>query len=108
MLFITVMLLEFDESQHSERTVFIPPPDPGLNENPISYNSFKLNPSLMKPQKNMLLKNPILDMSFCSTAPGSPMARRTKHEIKDAARMARKQVIIANERVRVSCLLWFY
>lgn len=100
MFSITVMLLEFDESQHSERTVFIPPPDPGLNQNPISYNSFKLDLNLMRTHNNMLLKNPALDMTFCSIAPGSPIARRTKHEIRDAQRMARKQVINTNYPIR--------
>lgn len=44
----------------------------------------------MRPQKNHNMKNPIL--SAFSMVPGSPMARRTKHEIKVAQRMARKQV----------------
>lgn len=44
----------------------------------------------MRPQKNFCLKNPSL--SAFGMVPGSPMARRTKHEIKVAQRMARKQV----------------
>lgn len=82
--------MELDESQHSERTVFIPPPEAGTNQTPIIYKSFKLNPDLMRPQKNFCLKNPSL--SAFGMVPGSPMARRTKHEIKVAQRMARKQV----------------
>ena len=85
-----VMLLELDESQHSERTVFIPPPETDPNQPPIVYKTFKLDSKLMRPQKNLHLKNPAL--SAFGMAPGSPMARRTKHEIKVAQRMARKQV----------------
>ncbi|XP_011298582.1 DENN domain-containing protein 4C isoform X2 [Fopius arisanus] len=84
-----VTFLELDESQHSERTVFIPPPDPGPNQEPIVYKKFQLNSNLMRPQKNLNLKNPALS-SFGIT-PGSPMARRTKHEIKVAQKMACKQ-----------------
>lgn len=83
-------LLELDESQHSERTVFIPPPEAGSNKKPLIYKTFKLNPELMRPQKNLSLKNPAL--TAFSMVPGSPMARRTKHEIKVAQKMARKQV----------------
>ena len=86
------MLLELDESQHSERTVFIPPPEAGPKQQKIIYKTFKLNPELMRPQKNFSLKNPTL--SAFTIVPGSPMARRTKHEIKVAQRMARKQVRI--------------
>lgn len=86
----TVTFLELDESQHSERTVYIPPPEAGPNQAPVVYNTFKLNPALMRVQKNLSLKNPAL--SAFGIIPGSPMARRTKHEIKVAQRMARKQV----------------
>lgn len=89
-----ITFLELDESQHSERTVFIPPPDPGPNQESVIYKTFKLNPDIMRPQKNFSLKNPAL--SAFGITPGSPMARRTKHEIKVAQRMARKQVCINN------------
>ncbi|XP_018307942.1 C-myc promoter-binding protein isoform X3 [Mycetomoellerius zeteki] len=96
-----VTLLELDESQHSERTVFIPPPEAGTNQTPIIYKSFKLDPELMRPQKNFCLKNPSL--SAFGMVPGSPMARRTKHEIKVAQRMARKQAAMPDKWGR--CLL---
>ncbi|XP_011257996.1 DENN domain-containing protein 4C isoform X3 [Camponotus floridanus] len=96
-----VILLELDESQHSERTVFIPPPEAGTNQTPITYKLFKLNPDLMRPQKNFCLKNPSL--SAFGMVPGSPMARRTKHEIKVAQRMARKQAAMPDRWGR--CLL---
>lgn len=85
-------LLELDESQHSERTVFIPPPEAGPIQSPIVYRTFKLNPDLIRPQKNFNIGNP--NLSAFGIVPGSPMARRTKHEIKVAQRMARKQVNI--------------
>ncbi|XP_076764946.1 DENN domain-containing protein Crag-like [Xylocopa sonorina] len=96
-----VPLLELDESQHSERTVFIPPPEPGPNQPPIIYHTFKLNPDLIRPQKSFHLKNP--NLSVFGIIPGSPMARRTKHEIKVAQRMARKQAAMPNRWGR--CLL---
>lgn len=92
LLSFIVMLLELDESQHSERTVFIPSPEAGPNQHKIIYKTFKLNPELMTPQKNFSLVNPTF--SAFTIVPGSPMARRTKHEIKVAQRMARKQVIL--------------
>ncbi|XP_015598168.1 DENN domain-containing protein 4C isoform X2 [Cephus cinctus] len=104
-----VTLLELDESQHSERTVFIPPPEAGPNQPPLIYKSFRLNPNLMRPQKTLSLKNPAL--SAFGMVPGSPMARRTKHEIKVAQRMARKQAAMPDRWGR--CLfstcysLWF-
>ncbi|KAK0174002.1 hypothetical protein PV328_007123 [Microctonus aethiopoides] len=96
-----ITFLELDESQHSERTVFIPPPDPGPSQEPVIYKTFKLNPDIMRPQKNFSLKNPAL--SAFGITPGSPMARRTKHEIKVAQRMARKQAALPERWGR--CLL---
>lgn len=95
--------MELDESQHSERTVFIPPPEAGTNQTPIIYKSFKLDPELMRPQKNFCLKNPSL--SAFGMVPGSPMARRTKHEIKVAQRMARKQV---NKKIILCIKKWIF
>ncbi|XP_043666417.1 DENN domain-containing protein Crag isoform X3 [Vespula pensylvanica] len=96
-----VTLLELDESQHSERTVFIPPPEAGPNQGPFIYKTFKLNPELMRPEKNFNLRNPALN-AF-GIVPGSPMARRTKHEIKVAQKMARKQAAMPDRWAR--CLL---
>ncbi|CAB0035742.1 unnamed protein product [Trichogramma brassicae] len=84
------MLLEMDmESQHSERTVFIPPPEADPHQEPVVYATFKLNSKLMRPRKNCFLKNPAI--AAIGIVPGSPMARRTQQEIKVAQRMARKQ-----------------
>ncbi|KAK2587963.1 hypothetical protein KPH14_004046 [Odynerus spinipes] len=96
-----VTLLELDESQHSERTVFIPPPEAGPNQGPFTYKTFKLNPEFMRPEKNFNLRNAALN-AF-SIIPGSPMARRTKHEIKVAQKMARKQAAMPDRWAR--CLL---
>ncbi|XP_053994404.1 DENN domain-containing protein Crag isoform X3 [Hylaeus volcanicus] len=96
-----VPLLELDESQHSERTVFIPPPEAGLNQAPIVYRTFKLNPDLIRPQKHLNIKN--TNLCAFGIIPGSPMARRTKHEIKVAQRMARKQAAMPDRWGR--CLL---
>ncbi|XP_015176322.1 PREDICTED: DENN domain-containing protein 4C isoform X1 [Polistes dominula] len=96
-----VTLLELDESQHSERTVFIPPPDAGPNHGLFIYKTFKLNSELMRPEKNFNLRNPALN-AF-GIVPGSPMARRTKHEIKVAQKMARKQAAMPDRWAR--CLL---
>ncbi|XP_015433797.1 PREDICTED: DENN domain-containing protein 4C [Dufourea novaeangliae] len=96
-----VQLLELDESQHSERTVFIPPPEAGPNQTPIVYRTFKLNPDLIRPQKHFNMRN--ANLSVFGIIPGSPMARRTKHEIKVAQRMARKQAAMPDRWGR--CLL---
>ncbi|XP_076639422.1 DENN domain-containing protein Crag isoform X4 [Colletes latitarsis] len=96
-----VPLLELDESQHSERTVFIPPPEAGPNQSPIVYRTFKLNHDLIRPQKHFNVKN--TNLCAFGIIPGSPMARRTKHEIKVAQRMARKQAAMPDRWGR--CLL---
>ncbi|KAL4092280.1 hypothetical protein QTP88_026805 [Uroleucon formosanum] len=84
-------LIELDTCGESERTVFIMPPE--MNDLPFDTlytyeNGFILNSELLKckESKNYLkVKNdehlPI---------PGSPMARRTKHEVKSAQKLARK------------------
>lgn len=52
-----------------------------------TYPLFILNPALLHPPKNHLNK---LIQSAAGGAPGSPMARRTKYEIKMAQKIARK------------------
>ncbi|KAK7602608.1 hypothetical protein V9T40_008197 [Parthenolecanium corni] len=89
-----VHLLELDESQQSERTVFVSPPEPNpapvnsVQNSIYSYqNGFTLNPKFFN-QKG--IKNNFLDISGVGTLPGSPLARRTKHEVKSAQKLARK------------------
>ncbi|XP_050430707.1 DENN domain-containing protein Crag isoform X2 [Adelges cooleyi] len=84
-------LIELDFCGESERTVFIMPPE--MNDLPcfapyFYKDGFVLNPELLmskESKNNLKIKNedhlPI---------PGSPMARRTKHEVKSAQKLARK------------------
>ncbi|XP_025406027.1 C-myc promoter-binding protein isoform X3 [Sipha flava] len=84
-------LIELDSCGESERTVFIMPPE--MTDLPCdsmySYkDGFILNSDLLKckeSKSHLKVKNydhlPI---------PGSPMARRTKHEVKSAQKLARK------------------
>ncbi|XP_050536920.1 DENN domain-containing protein Crag isoform X2 [Daktulosphaira vitifoliae] len=84
-------LIELDSCGQSERTVFIMPPEMSDMPNMVPYsykNGFILNSEILKckDSKNQLkIKNddhlPI---------PGSPMARRTKHEVKSAQKLAKK------------------
>ncbi|KXJ75086.1 hypothetical protein RP20_CCG012333 [Aedes albopictus] len=85
-----IKLIDWDSGHGSERTKFILPPEcqPGLTEKRFLYGSFVLNPILLKQSRRSLLVNALQQHS--SLAPGSPMARRTKHEIKTAQKLARK------------------
>ncbi|XP_062558905.1 DENN domain-containing protein Crag isoform X1 [Armigeres subalbatus] len=85
-----IKLIEWDAGHGSERTKVILPPEcqPGLSEKDFIYGSFVLNPILLKQSRRSLLVNALQQHN--SLAPGSPMARRTKHEIKTAQKLARK------------------
>ncbi|XP_058115826.1 DENN domain-containing protein Crag [Anopheles ziemanni] len=86
-----IKLIEWDAGQNgSERTKFILPPEcqPGLPDQTYSYNSFMLNSLLLKQSRRNVHDNTV--PHYSSLAPGSPMARRTKHEIKTAQKLARK------------------
>ncbi|KDR07911.1 C-myc promoter-binding protein [Zootermopsis nevadensis] len=95
-------LLELDESHQSERTVFILPPEPnGLPPGRMySYKSFMLDPLLFS-RKELTFHN--LGSRLSGVVPGSPMARRTKHEIKSAQKLARKHA--ASPELWAKCLL---
>ncbi|PSN49786.1 hypothetical protein C0J52_01385 [Blattella germanica] len=95
-------LLELDESHQSERTVFIMPPEPnGLPPGSIySYQSFVLDPKLFS-RKELPFHNTLNRLS--GVMPGSPMARRTKHEIKSAQKLARKHAL--SPELWAKCLL---
>ncbi|KAJ4440667.1 hypothetical protein ANN_08814 [Periplaneta americana] len=95
-------LLELDESHQSERTVFIMPPEPtGL---PLGrmyfYKSFVLDPLLFS-RKELKFHNTGSRLS--GAVPGSPMARRTKHEVKSAQKLARKHAL--SPELWAKCLL---
>ncbi|XP_064618735.1 C-myc promoter-binding protein-like isoform X2 [Lineus longissimus] len=81
-------LIELDDSGRSELTVLITPPEPtGLPPGEkYSYNGFpELKPELFLP-----MKRPLLTPAKQSQCPNSPMARRTKQEIKSAQKIAQE------------------
>lgn len=83
-----VRLIDWDCGQNSERAKYIFPPDtlPGDAETLKTVTkTFTLNPALLKRSKSQLPK-----LVNSPSAPGSPMARRTKYEIKMAQKQARK------------------
>uniref|UniRef100_H3DN89 DENN domain containing 4A n=1 Tax=Tetraodon nigroviridis TaxID=99883 RepID=H3DN89_TETNG len=90
-------LIETDESQRSEHTVFITPPElpplPGGEEYPLcySYDGFPvLSPDLFDPVEGLQTPSARLAARHsCPTSP-APMFRRTKQEIKSAQKMAKK------------------
>ncbi|XP_055548391.1 DENN domain-containing protein Crag isoform X1 [Wyeomyia smithii] len=85
-----IKLIDWDSGQSSERTKVILPPEcqPGLPEQNYRYSFFLLNPILLKQSRRSLLAHALQQHN--SLAPGSPMARRTKIEIKTAQKLARK------------------
>uniref|UniRef100_A0A182JSM0 UDENN domain-containing protein n=1 Tax=Anopheles christyi TaxID=43041 RepID=A0A182JSM0_9DIPT len=85
-----IKLIEWDSGQSSERTKFILPPEcqPGQPDHLYTYSSFTLDPLLLKQTRKSVIDSVLHHHS--SLAPGSPMARRTKHEIKTAQKLARK------------------
>lgn len=83
-----IRFVDWDIGASSDRTKYILPLDcqGGANEESFIYPMFVLNPALLQPPKNQLTKL----MQNASCAPGSPMARRTKYEIKMAQKIARR------------------
>lgn len=85
-----VRLIDWDSGQNSERAKYIFPPDTlsttdsDITAKPPLTTSFTLNPALLKRSKAQLSK-----LVNSPSAPGSPMARRTKYEIKMAQKQAR-------------------
>ncbi|XP_050303114.1 DENN domain-containing protein Crag isoform X2 [Anthonomus grandis grandis] len=79
-------LLELDSAHKNDRTVFVLPPEPTNESDSYTYPRFVLNPLLFLNGKR---KNRLPSL-YQSGVPGSPMARRTKHEIKSAQKLARK------------------
>ncbi|XP_061172987.1 DENN domain-containing protein 4C-like isoform X2 [Saccostrea echinata] len=95
-------LIDIDESQNSERTVFIMPPDPiGLPEGKTySYNGF---PEL---RSELFLRKQISNVSLNEKPTKSvhePLSRRTKQEVRSAQKMAHQY---ANDpQLWAKCLL---
>ncbi|XP_047482882.1 DENN domain-containing protein Crag-like isoform X3 [Penaeus chinensis] len=84
----TIKLLELEPAQ-SEHTLFLPPPEPiSLPEGmTYTYNGFpKLKPELFP----LLEPKPVLppQVKQPQATPASPLARRTKHEVKSAQKLA--------------------
>lgn len=101
-----IHFLEWATTSSSDRTKFILPPDcqPMTPSPGYVYGRFELNPALLKQHSrqkqtrthvsNFLANVSGAGMSAASNggsaaAPGSPLARRTKHEIKAAHKQAR-------------------
>lgn len=105
-------LLELDDSQQSERTVFVMPPEPtGLppgstysyrvnvtnlliiifvaNQR-LCFQGFVLNPLLFSQKEMKHFLGPGKESLGSAALPGSPVAKRTKHEIRSAQKLARK------------------
>ncbi|KAH8240501.1 hypothetical protein KR038_007994 [Drosophila bunnanda] len=86
-------LVDWDTGQSSERTKYIFPPDggvtPGPHEEPAyNYENFTLQPQLLEGTKKTALSKFLQLQLNASLSPGSPIARRTKHEIKLSQKMA--------------------
>lgn len=88
-------LVDWDTGQNSERTKYIFPPD---SVTPVgsqsagggfSYKNFTLQPELLQSTNKKTALSKFLQMQLnASLSPGSPIARRTKHEIKLSQKMA--------------------
>ncbi|XP_015200415.2 DENN domain-containing protein 4C [Lepisosteus oculatus] len=110
-------LIELDESQKSEHTVFVMPPEPAAEDGPdppakYSYKNFpRLKLELFdQPQE---LKPSLNRRAASGSVSNSPalLARRTKQEIKSAYKMAKR--FYSNPPLWAKCLfshcysLWF-
>ncbi|XP_056464577.1 C-myc promoter-binding protein-like isoform X1 [Gadus chalcogrammus] len=90
-------LIEFDESQRSEHTVFITPPElPSLTEGEehllcYRYDGFPvLSQELFDPMEGLWTPaSRLAARQSCPTSP-APMFRRTKQEIRSAQKIAKK------------------
>uniref|UniRef100_A0A0A9WC26 C-myc promoter-binding protein n=3 Tax=Lygus hesperus TaxID=30085 RepID=A0A0A9WC26_LYGHE len=102
-------LLEVEGAHYSEHTVFIPPPESQLGQR-FHYDEFTLDverfktylsstDGLLKAKDNSSTNR----LSNSGAPPGSPMARRTKYEIKVAQKLARKWAL--TPRHWAHCLL---
>lgn len=85
---IEIRFVDYDFGHSSERTKFILPPEPiGGTEKTYTYTSFEMDPRLLNQTKKTITNNLLQQASL---TPGSPISRRTKHEIKSAQKMARR------------------
>lgn len=87
-----IRFIDWDSGHSSDRTKFILPPEFQSTDDPgakFTYTSFTLNPQLLQQARKTSISQ-FLHHNNNSLLPGSPMARRTKHEIKTAQKIARK------------------
>ncbi|KAH8373254.1 hypothetical protein KR009_008873 [Drosophila setifemur] len=86
-------LVDWDTGQNSERTKYIFPPDgviPAGSQaggGAFNYENFTLQPELLQGPKKTALSKFQMQLN-ASLSPGSPIARRTKHEVKLSQKMA--------------------
>lgn len=89
-----IRFIEWETSNDSERTKIVLPPDcqPGSanTKGSFVYDTFSLDPILLKHSKRTHLSNFVASQGPSHLTPGSPLARRTKHEIKASHKLARK------------------
>lgn len=90
-------LLGMDTTNASERTVFLLPPDPPDPQKTYTYEKFSLDLNLISACSGLgrglggALQLPAAALASAeSLADASPMAKRTKHEVAAAQRLARK------------------
>lgn len=81
-----IRFVDWDIGASSDRTKYILPLEPTTTADKFTYPTFILDAALLKPPKNHL--NKLLQNASCT--PGSPMARRTKYEIKMSQKIAKR------------------
>lgn len=85
-------LVDWDTGQSSERTKYIFPPDnvavASGGASSYVYKNFTLQPELLHSTKKTALSQFLQLQLNASLSPGSPIARRTKHEVKLSQKMA--------------------
>ncbi|BFG01693.1 DENN domain-containing protein Crag [Drosophila madeirensis] len=94
-------LVDWDTGQSSERTKYIFPPDSvtaasaagtasinGAGAYTYTYKNFTLQPELLQTSRKTAMSKFLQLQLSASLSPGSPIARRTKHEVKLSQKMA--------------------
>lgn len=85
---VEIRFIDYDAGHSSDRTKFILPPEvTGGTEKTYTYTCFELEPKLLKQTRKTVTSHVL---HHASLTPGSPISRRTKHEIKSAQKMARR------------------
>lgn len=83
-----IRFVDWDTGHSSDRTKFILPPEYAGQQPHFVYTTFSLNPQLLKQTSRRTAISQFAHQNCM--VPGSPMARRTKHEIKTAQKLGRK------------------